>query len=134
MLENKKLNIVIAEDDLDDAMIIEGSFAANADFESVKLVRNGQELIEYLKVNVLPDVILTDINMPIMDGIEALEIIYNSDDYNNIPCFVYSTSINPSYQTLCQTLGVKAYLVKPNSIEDFDNIPIEIITLLQTAI
>ncbi|MES2691023.1 MAG: response regulator [Bacteroidota bacterium] len=127
----KKLNIVIAEDDLDDAMIIENSFINNAHFESVKLVGNGQQLIEYLRANPQPDVILTDINMPIMDGIEALEVIRNSSDFNKIPCFVYSTSINPNYETRSKSLGVKGYLVKPNTIEGFDDIPVEILRLLE---
>lgn len=131
MSEYKKLNIVIAEDDSDDAIIIEASFINNEHFESVKLVSNGQKLIEYLEVNPHPDVILTDINMPIMDGIEALEVIYNSASFNNIPCFVYSTSINPNYENQAKRLGVKGYLVKPNSIEGFNEIPKEILLVLE---
>lgn len=131
MSESKKLSIVIAEDDIDDAMIIADSFAGNGNFESIKLVENGQQLIEYLGGNPLPDVILTDINMPIMDGIEALEFIYNSAGFNKIPCFVYSTSINPNYETRSKNLGVKAYLVKPNSIEAFNEIPKAILSVLE---
>jgi len=131
MCKLNKLTIIIAEDDEDDAMIIESSFSGNADFETVKMVKNGNELIEYLKLNSLPDIILTDINMPIMDGIEALKIIYNSNNLNKIPCFVYSTSINPSYEMLCKNIGVKGYLVKPNNINDFDEIPKEIISILE---
>jgi CheY-like chemotaxis protein len=134
MSKFKKLHIVIAEDDPDDAMIIEGSFINNDDFESVTLVNNGQELIDYLKSARIPDVLLTDINMPIMDGIEALETIYNSENLKTIPCFVYSTSINPSYEIKCKSLGVIGYLVKPNNIEDFDEIPKEILALLKREI
>jgi len=133
MPEFKKLHILIAEDDLDDAMIIEGSFENNESFESVRLVGNGQELVDYLNSgsNMLPDVILTDINMPIMSGIEALEVIYNSDKLSTIPCFVYSTSVNPTYETQSKNLGVKGYLVKPNSIEGFDQIPLDILEFLE---
>ncbi|MFH6995448.1 response regulator [Flavobacterium sp. FlaQc-48] len=126
------LHIIIAEDDLDDADIICESFNKNPDFVKVSLVPNGEELLNYLKdnSNETPDVILTDINMPILDGIEALNEILNNNDLKTIPCFVYSTSINPVYKEKCDLLGVKGYLIKPYSIEDFDKIPKSILSMI----
>lgn len=126
------LHIIIAEDDLDDADIICESFNKNPDFLKVSLVTNGEELLNYLKdaSKQPPDVILTDINMPIVDGIEALNQILNNNDLKTIPCFVYSTSINPVYKEKCDLLGVKAYLIKPYSIEDFDEIPKSILQII----
>jgi len=127
------LHIIIAEDDCDDADIICHTFNKNPDFNKVSLVANGEELLNYLKdtSNEIPDVILTDINMPILDGIEALQQILNTNNLKNIPCFVYSTSINPAYKEKCDLLGVKAYLIKPYSIEAFDEIPKSILSIIE---
>ncbi|RUT71294.1 response regulator [Flavobacterium cupreum] len=131
MLHN--LHIVIAEDDSDDADVMYETFNKNPNFGKVSLVSNGEELLNYLKntSNAIPDVILTDINMPILDGIEALQRILNDADLKTIPCFVYSTSINPAYKEKCDVLGVKAYLIKPYSFEAFEEIPKNILTLIE---
>jgi len=128
------LHVLIAEDDPDDGMLVEESFAKNELYNKVSLVNNGQELVDYLKnsANNIPDIILTDINMPIMNGIEALIEIMDDAEYNKIPCFVYSTSINPTYEARCKELGVKGFLIKPFSLEEFNDIPNMIIAALNT--
>lgn len=133
MPEKYNLHIVIAEDDMDDADVITETFTNNPNFSKVSLVANGEELLNYLKndQNENPDVILTDINMPIIDGIEALQEILSNDKLKNIPCFVYSTSINPSYKEKCDDMGVKAYLIKPYSFEAFAEIPKTILSIIQ---
>lgn len=127
------LHIIIAEDDSDDADVICETFNNNPNFGKVSLVANGEELLSYLKddTNENPDVILTDINMPIIDGIEALQEILNTEDLKTIPCFVYSTSINPAYKEKCDLLGVKAYLIKPYSFEAFEEIPKSILSIIE---
>lgn len=133
MPEKHNLHIVIAEDDMDDADVITETFNNNPSFSKVSLVANGEELLNYLKdaSNENPDVILTDINMPIIDGIEALQQILNTNELKDIPCFVYSTSINTSYKEKCDDLGVKAYLIKPYSFEAFAEIPKTILSIIQ---
>ena len=131
MTEVKTFHIVIAEDDFDDADIVQQSFESNGNFAKIELVKNGQELLDLLRsCTECPDVILTDINMPIMNGIEALKELYNDPQLKPIPCFVYSTSINPTYEAQCKELGVKAFLIKPYSFEEFDNIPSRIVKVL----
>ncbi len=127
----KDLHIVIAEDDSDDGEIITQSFEKHMAFIKVDLVKNGQELLDYLKENTrIPDIILTDINMPILNGIEALKRIFESPDLNRIPAFVYSTTINPTYEARCIELGTKGFLVKPFSLKGFDDIPQKIVDML----
>lgn len=133
MPEKYNLHIVIAEDDMDDADVIADTFTNNPNFSKVSLVANGEELLNFLKndSNPNPDVILTDINMPLVDGIEALQEILNTKELKDIPCFVYSTSINPSYKEKCDHLGVKAYLIKPYSFEAFAEIPKTILSIIE---
>lgn len=121
----QNLHILIAEDDSDDADIIYNSFDKHPNFKKVSMVPNGEQLLLYLNdtSNELPDVLLTDINMPIVDGIEALQAILADDRLKDIPCFVYSTSKNAAYMENCEKLGVKAYLIKPFSFQGFDQIP-----------
>jgi CheY-like chemotaxis protein len=132
-MPQKNLHIIIAEDDDDDADVIREIFNNNPSFAKVSLVANGEELLHFLKntANENPDVILTDINMPILNGIEALQEILNHNDLKNIPCFVYSTSINPSYKQKCDVLGVKGYLIKPYSYEAFAEIPKTILSSIE---
>lgn len=127
------LHIIIAEDDTDDAEIMFEIFNKNPNFNKVSLASNGEELLNFLKdkSNQIPDIILTDINMPILDGIEALQQILNNDELKEIPCFVYSTSINPAYKEKCDALGVKAYLIKPYSIKEFEEIPKSILSIFE---
>lgn len=133
MTKLNNLHIIIAEDDEDDADVISEIFNKNPDFDKVSLVSNGEELLNYLKntSNATPDVILTDINMPIIDGIEALQQILNTETLKTIPCFIYSTSINPAYKEKCDLLGIKGYLIKPYSIEGFEEIPKQIIKIIE---
>ncbi|HEY0040394.1 MAG TPA: response regulator, partial [Flavisolibacter sp.] len=94
--------------------------------------KNGKELLDYLKDPAIsqPDVILTDINMPILSGIEALEEIFKDSTLNQIPAFVFSSTINPIYQEKCKTLGTAGFLVKPFNLKGFDEIPKKIIDAL----
>ncbi len=126
-----KLHILIAEDDIDDAETIFDSFSAHPLFSKVDLVSNGKELLDFLEnASEKPDLILTDINMPIVNGIEALEQINEDEVLREIPAFVYSTAINPVYAAQCEALGTKGFLTKPFSLKDFNEIPNKILNIL----
>ena len=132
MAELKDLHILIAEDDQDDGEFIQNSFSKHPSFRQIDWVKNGKELLNFLNnsINKLPDVILTDLNMPILNGIEALEAIFRNPVYRHVPCFVYSSTINPTYELKCKEMGVKSFLIKPFSLIDFDAIPTQIVYLL----
>lgn len=67
-------------------------------------------MLDFLKsTKNIPDIILTDINMPILNGIEALAEIHEDSSFRNIPAFVYSTTINPTYEAKCKELGTKGF-------------------------
>jgi len=133
-LKQTSLHIVIAEDDPDDAHVIVQSFIANGNYSKVDVVQNGQELLDCLRsCTDCPDIVLTDLNMPIINGIEALTEMRSDPRLSAIPCFVYSTSINPVYKAICEKLGIAGFLIKPYTVEEFNNIPEEIIHLLSKA-
>jgi len=130
-MKQHELHILIAEDDIDDGEIIEASFARHPSFLNVDIVKNGKELLDFLKsTKNIPDIILTDINMPILNGIEALAEIHEDSSFRNIPAFVYSTTINPTYEAKCKELGTKGFLIKPFQLEEFYEIPNRILYML----
>jgi len=133
MFQPKELHILIAEDDPDDAETILESFEKHPAFKRVDIVINGKELLNYLNGDGdKPDVILTDINMPIVNGIEALAAIHENDAISGIPTFVYSTAVNPTYEAQSAALGTKGFLIKPFTLHEFDEIPNKILKILET--
>lgn len=135
MSELRNLYILFAEDDFDDGEILYHSFLDHQAFDKVKWVKNGKELLDELNSNPdnKPDLILTDINMPLVNGFEALEIIFDNNLFANIPTFVYSSANNPAYQKKCKELGVKAFIEKPFSLTDLAEIPYQIIYWLNQS-
>ena len=128
----KNLHILIAEDDADDGELIVDCCEASVDFSKVSWVKNGKELLDFLKEShSTVDVILTDINMPIMSGIEAIEVINTNPLLLEIPVFIYSSSVNPIYESKSKELGARAFLIKPSNLSDFKQIPSKIIEVLQ---
>ena len=132
MIEKRNLTILIAEDDADDADFIMESFYQHEYFHKVEIVKNGKELIEYVLNNERkkPDIILTDINMPLMNGFQALEEISKLKEYSKVLKFVYSTSINPSYKTLYSGLDISGWIIKPYTFNGFQKIPTQIIQVI----
>ena len=132
-MDFKQLRVLIAEDDLDDGEFICESFSKYEGISKVDWVKNGKELLSFLinGIEKRPDIILTDINMPIVNGVEALEEISKNKQLASIPVFVYSSSTNPMYEKKCIDLGAVGYLVKPFDFVAFSQIPNQIIDILK---
>lgn len=132
MKKLRNLHILIAEDDSDDCEVITESFEKHPLFSKVEIVKNGKELLDYLKNenNPKPDLILTDLNMPVINGLELLKELCNDADLKQITTFAYSTSSSAIYKAKCIDLGAKAFLTKPTEISEFDEIPQKIIQVL----
>ena len=135
-MSSKPLHILIAEDDEDDLELISSSFKNNNRFNKVDTVKDGVELMNYLHANrtQLPDVILTDLNMPKKDGYESLQEICLDADFSRVPVFVYSTTLNPLYILKCRNLGAVDFVLKPFKLEEIEAIPERIGLSLNKAI
>lgn len=134
MKKLRELHILIAEDDFDDSEVILESFQKHPLFSKIEIVRNGKELLDHLhnKENARPDLILTDLNMPIINGLEVLKELCKDPSLKQITTFAYSTSSSAVYKAKCIDLGAKAFLTKPSEINEFDEIPQKIIQVLLT--
>ena len=122
------ISILIAEDDADDRLLMQTALNEARSLEKIKFVENGIELLNYLdnlkEVNGdanYPKFILLDLNMPKMDGREALQIIKSHARFKKIPVIVFSTTKNELEVKRCYDLGANTYVVKPVSFDSLVN-------------
>jgi len=132
----KDLHILIAEDDIDDSEMILESFLAHPAFIKVMVVKNGKELLDLLKDENerKPDIILTDINMPLVNGLEALKAIQRDPALKDIATFAYSTSTTSLYINKCLEFGARFFFPKPAISTDFYQIPEKLYEVLSGKI
>jgi CheY-like chemotaxis protein len=117
----KELTILIAEDEEIDVILLKRAFKTAGSEHTLKVVADGIEAIEYLttlqqdKNSPLPVLFLLDINMPRCNGLEVLERMQGSPLQRLIPTIVFSSSNHPDDIERAYRLGAHAYLVKPTS-------------------
>lgn len=102
------------DDDADDQEIF-GMAISEID-PSIRCVfaNDGIDALEKLRViTPLPDCIFIDLNMPRMNGKECLAEIRKIERLNEIPIYIYSTSVDPKLVDECKELGAKQFIVKP---------------------
>ncbi len=106
--------LVMADDDDDDFFIIRQAFEELGLLYDLKHVRNGKELMDYLSGPGLqmPDLVLLDINMPLVNGFQALEMMRNTTACAQVPVFIYSTSVDSEDKQRCIGLGANAFFTK----------------------
>ncbi|MBT5933742.1 response regulator [Sulfurimonas sp.] len=105
---------------VDDASLIRHVAAKalkEAGFEAV-LASNGQEGLNVLEQHEI-DFIFSDINMPIMSGMEMVRRVRKNDKYRFIPIVMLTTETKMELQNEAKELGVKAWLVKPFNKDKF---------------
>jgi DNA-binding NarL/FixJ family response regulator len=105
----------------DHPLLLDGLLRILADLPDVTLlppVNNGHQLLDYLHQHPV-DVVLLDLNMPKMDGREALKEIKSDPSLRSIPIVVLTTS--KAEQDVLQTydLGVNCFITKPVAFADF---------------
>jgi CheY-like chemotaxis protein len=82
---------------------------------------NGEDAITYLRdpANEKPCIILLDLNMPIMNGIEFLQVVKNDDQLRRFPVIVLTTSEEQQDKLNSFNLGVAGYMAKPVDYRQF---------------
>ena len=135
MLNNpNKLSFVIADDDNEDQTLIQEAIKSIDITIEYTSVFNGSQLLDLLlkrgayknNKQCQPDAVILDLNMPVLDGLEALKQIKSHQHLKEIPVFVLYTLTKEDYSTQCRQLGVAGLYVKPNSSEELRNILKEI--------
>lgn len=125
MIELRK--ILLVEDNLPDIELTLEALAEQNLANRVIVVHDGVEAVEYLRhegefANRKPEnpaVILLDIKMPRMDGIEVLQVVKSDPMLKSIPVVMLTSSREEPDLKKCYDLGVNAYVVKPVNFKDF---------------
>ncbi len=82
----------------------------------ISTAKNGQQALENMK-SLQPDLILSDIDMPVMNGFEFCEAVQKDDRFNSIPFIVMSTNSDRGHMQRMLRKGAQAYLVKPFNMD-----------------
>ncbi len=115
--------ILMADDDGDDKMMTEKALKENRVANSLVTVADGEELLQYLrrqgrfKNSAKPCFVLLDLNMPKVDGREALKAIKNDPDLRKIPVVILTTSQAEEDILRGYNLGANSYITKPVTFE-----------------
>lgn len=113
--------IILAEDNIADVELTKLAFKElNLNIE-VCHVFDGQQLMDRLTQHPVDDIalILLDLNMPKMGGLDVLKQMYSDEDLRKLPVVIFTSSIHQSDVLACYELGANAYVSKPLDVNDF---------------
>lgn len=117
---SKPLNILLIEDDSIEVMKFNRVVQAHALSHKVTEANNGEEALEILNSKQLvPDLIVLDLNMPKINGIEFLSVLKNNEVLKYIPAVMLTTSNNYKDVKECFSIGIAGYILKPLKYEDY---------------
>lgn len=128
MLQNKF--ILLAEDDSNDVLLIQRAFQKAGLKESLKVVRDGEQAIQYLSGQgiyanrekyPLPFMLLLDLKMPACDGFEVLQWVRSDQTLKRLLIVVLTSSNLQSDVDKAYDLGANSYLVKPVEFDQMVN-------------
>lgn len=125
MCTYKPIRILYAEDDEEDRMLVLDALNESKLANPIDIVGDGEELMDYLhsrgehadRAEELPGLILLDLNMPRLDGREALKIIKAHPRFRRIPIVVLTTSKAEEDILRSYDLGVNSFICKPVTFE-----------------
>lgn len=120
------VNILLVEDDYLDIMNVERELKKINITHPIHVGRNGKEAMNMLrgvgteKITPAPSLILLDINMPKMNGLEFLTELRHDPEFSHIPVFIMTTSNEETDRLSAQRLNVSGYIVKPLTFDSFE--------------
>ncbi|SHI84589.1 response regulator [Algibacter luteus] len=116
----KNLNILLIEDDMIEVMKLNRTISSLNLNHNIIEANNGEDALKILeKKDQLPDVILLDLNMPKINGIEFLKILKQDNVLKYIPTIILTTSSNQRDLLECYEIGIAGYVLKPLKYEDY---------------
>jgi CheY-like chemotaxis protein len=121
------LNILLKEDSEQDIFLISEVLEDSGILKSLNVVTNGVKAMQFLnkdasyKDQLLPNLILLDINMPLMDGHETLAYIKSHDSLKHIAVIMLTTSSSSNDIKRAYSNHANSYIIKPHNIKELDN-------------
>lgn len=115
------MHILFIEDDAIETMKFQRTMSKLETKHTLIEAKNGEEALAYLESGKsLPDIILLDLNMPRMNGIEFLGILKKHDKIKYLPTIILTTSENRDDLLECYKIGIAGYIIKPLKYEDYE--------------
>ena len=117
----ERVGILLVEDDTVDVMTVKRAFKEIKVTNPLTVAANGEEALAYLrdKKNKKPGIILLDLNLPKMNGIEFLEVAKKDEALKSIPVVVLTTSREEQDKINSFGLSVAGYMIKPVDYKQF---------------
>ncbi len=113
--------ILVVEDDPNDVKLMQASISSTKAKLKLVFVNNGEEALDYLlyknthfgRTDPDPNLIILDINIPLLDGFDVLKKIKSDNHLKSIPVVAFTSSSYDLDITKCYNLGINSYVVKP---------------------
>lgn len=115
--------VYLVDDDEEDIEIVQEALAHYSYKGPVLPLNNGKQLIDHLNTGgtvALPSVIILDLNMPLLDGFQALRVIRSSSFYGKTAVIILTSSSKKEDELKCFELGCDYFLTKPSSMKDYE--------------
>ncbi len=128
MVERQSIDILLVEDDENDILITKRAFTKHNLSNRLYVVRDGEEALDFIYHRggyqdpgsaPRPGLVLLDINMPKMNGIEVLRKLKSDPGYKVIPIVMLTTSKRDQDKIESYNLGVNSYIIKPVDFNKF---------------
>ena len=127
-LNNKgHVNVLLIEDNHADIRIIKEIFKEFNTKINMETVTNGVEALKFLNKehkyenSINPNLILLDLNIPLMDGFEVLKEIKNNDKLKNMPIIILTTSHSKEDYLKAQKLQADCFITKPLNYDEYNS-------------
>jgi CheY-like chemotaxis protein len=128
----RPLTMILAEDNDSHAKLVMRAMQSNTLNLRIQHLSDGQQVVDLLKELMdddhasLPELILLDLRLPRMDGMEVLKWIKTSSKFKKIPVVVFSSSENSEEIQRAYSLGANSYLIKPLDYDKLKTLVLEV--------
>jgi CheY-like chemotaxis protein len=126
MIMQRETVILVADDDPGHARLIEKNLSRAALGNRIERFEDGQQVIDFLfcrgerrRESDTPYLLLLDIRMPKMDGVEVLRLLKEDEELRKLPVIMLTTTDDPREVERCHALGCSNYIVKPVDYHQF---------------
>ena len=122
MESNRSVRIFLAEDNPADAFLLKEALAAHGIEHEIDRCADGEECVSRLTreaATLHPDLIIVDLNLPRVDGLEVLKSIRATSQFDAVPVMVLTSSQSPRDRQNAYEYGADAFVSKPPRLDDF---------------
>lgn len=112
---------ILLVDDADTALDL-AEWLLHSKIEKVTICKNGQEALDWMAINAAPNLVLMDIQMPVMNGITAVAKMRSNPDLEKIPVIAITADANKQTIEEARSVGVNNYITKPFKPEKLNDI------------